>query len=103
MGHVVLIEDFKGMDLKPTEMIVLGIIYGFSQEKQGVFHGSRSYLAGWAGCSDDTVKRCLKKLEEAGLIEKGKMYDGDVEHNIYRYTGGAKCTGGKMHRVPGAK
>lgn len=58
------------LNLKGNELIVYALIYGFSQDGQSKFHGSRQYIADWCGCSLDTVDRTLGKLVDKGLLAK---------------------------------
>lgn len=45
-------------------------IYGFSQNGDDSYTGSRQYLAEWTNSTVQNVSRCLKKLLEDGLIIK---------------------------------
>lgn len=58
------------LNLTGNELLVFAIIYGFSQDGESKFTGSRSYLAEWCNTSLPTVDAALKKLIEKGLIKK---------------------------------
>ena len=63
------------LGLKGVSLMIYAIIYGFSQDGESVFSGSRKYLTEWCGCSLSAVQKCLKQLQEDGLIEQ-------VEHSL---------------------
>ena len=63
------------LGLEGVNLIVYAAIYGFSQNGESIFSGSRAYLATWCTCSLSTLKRSLKTLQERGLIEQ-------VHHSI---------------------
>ena len=58
------------LGLKGIDLLLYAVIYGFSQDGDSEFKGSRNYLAEWCGCSMSTVARSLKSLQEDGLIEQ---------------------------------
>lgn len=66
------IQAFMVNDLKLSgnELIIYACIYGFSQDGESWFTGSRSFLAGWCQASKSTVSRNLEKLCKAGLVDK---------------------------------
>lgn len=68
----VQIEAFMVNDLhlSGNELIVYAVIFGFSQDGESWFTGSRKYLASWCQTSEKSVTNNLKKLLEAGLIRK---------------------------------
>lgn len=70
-GYVV-VQSFMVNDLhlKGNELIAYAVIYGFSQDGESWFTGSRSYIAEWCGASKNTVSRALSKLVDKGLIER---------------------------------
>ena len=61
-----MVDDLK---LKGNELIIYGIIYGFSKNNSS-FEGSLNYLAGWIGSSKQTVITVIKSLMNKGLIQK---------------------------------
>lgn len=96
------------LHLSGNELIIYAVIYGFSQDGDSWFTGSRSYLAEWCQASKSTVSRNLEKLCQQGLIEKRTRIESGVTLNDYRAVGGTqneqgvypKCVGGvpKMNR-----
>lgn len=58
------------LNLKGNELLVYAVIYGFSQDSESTFKGSRKYIAEWCGCSLDTVDRSLSSLVAKGFIAK---------------------------------
>ena len=58
------------LDLKGTELIVYATIYGFSQDGESRFKGSRQYLAQWCNGTTRSVQTALNSLVERGLIQK---------------------------------
>lgn len=58
------------LNLKGNELIVYAVIYGFSQDGESRFTGSRRYLAEWCGCTLKTVDNALSSLVTKGLIAK---------------------------------
>ena len=61
-----MVDDLK---LKGNELIIYGIIYGFSKNNSS-FEGSLNYLAGWIGSSKQTVITVIKSLMNKGLIQR---------------------------------
>lgn len=58
------------LNLKGNELLIYALIYGFSQDGNSKFTGSRKYIAEWCGCSLDTVDRSLSSLVNKGLLAK---------------------------------
>ncbi|UVX67670.1 MAG: Replication initiator protein A (RepA) N-terminus [Namikivirus ikeda] len=58
------------LNLKGNELLVYALIYGFSQDGQSRFKGSRKYIADWCGCSLNTVDRALGSLVDKGFLAK---------------------------------
>lgn len=58
------------LDLKGTELIVYATIYGFSQDGESRFKGSRQYLAKWCNGTTRSVQTALNSLADRGLIQK---------------------------------
>lgn len=58
------------LNLKGNELLIYALIYGFSQDGNSRFTGSRKYIAEWCGCSLDTVDRSLSSLVSKGLLAK---------------------------------
>lgn len=58
------------LNLKGNELLIYALVYGFSQDGNSRFTGSRKYIAEWCGCSLDTVDRSLSALVSKGLLAK---------------------------------
>ena len=58
------------LGLKGNELMVYAIIYGFSQDGETMFTGSRKYLAEWCNCSLRSIDYALKSLTDKGYIIK---------------------------------
>lgn len=58
------------LNLKGNELLIYALVYGFSQDGDSRFTGSRKYIAEWCGCSLDTVDRSLSSLVSKGLLAK---------------------------------
>jgi uncharacterized phage protein (TIGR02220 family) len=62
------------LNLKGYELIVYALIYGFSQDENSKFSGTRRYIAEWCGCSMRTVDNTLASLLTDKLIVKHEKY-----------------------------
>ena len=81
------------LHLSGNELIVYAVIYGFSQDGSSWFTGSRKYLAAWCQTSEKSVTHNLKKLLDAGLIEKRTHYERGCTINDYRAIRSARRRG----------
>lgn len=78
-GYYIIFDwMIDGLGLEGKEVDVYAIIYGFSQDGESWFHGSKKYLAHKARCCENTLTKALKSLKEKGLIKSRKfeMVDG---------------------------
>ncbi|MGM9544183.1 MAG: conserved phage C-terminal domain-containing protein [Romboutsia timonensis] len=72
------------LDLKGNELIIYGIIQGFTQFGDlHKFTGSLQYLADWAGCSRDTARVTVNSLVEKGLLLKEDVYKDNQKFCMY--------------------
>ena len=81
-GFIIIPDEFLEIDLTMTELICLSVIWGFSQNEQGCYFGSQTYLAERCKCSRQHIIRTLKHLEELDLIIKTQGEAG--QKNTYR-------------------
>jgi hypothetical protein len=84
-------------DLSARELIILGLINGFSQDGDSKFQGNLGYIQVWSRSkSRNTAKEALESLEKKGLIVKENELINGVLFNRYRaiYRGSAKIDGG---------
>lgn len=72
------------LHLKGSQLLVYAVIYGFSQDGEGWFHGSRSYLAEWCSADLRTVTRILNQLVEDGLVLKDERNEVSGLSNRYK-------------------
>lgn len=78
-GFVYIPKWMYRLDLTLAETAAYGIIYVFSQEKQGCFFGSLEYLARYCRVSCRHAIRILHKLEDNGLIIR-ESHPGSTTH-----------------------
>lgn len=72
------------LHLKGNELSVYAIIYGFTQDGETEFKGSREYIMSFTGIeSKKTVSQVLNSLESKGYIEK--ILDNKVTGSTNRY------------------
>ena len=72
-----MVNDLK---LKGNEKTVFAVIYGFSQDGESWFEGSRDYLANWCNCTSTGLDKNIKSLLEKELIIKKTIGKGRVFH-----------------------
>lgn len=70
-GYTTIPDWMLELGLRTPEVICFAVIFGFSQDGESTFKGSRKYLA-WKMCVKDvkSVDAALLKLLKSGLIEK---------------------------------
>lgn len=90
----------NNLGLKGNALFVYAIIYGFSQDGEQWFNGSRQYLADWTASTKRGVDKNLKTLLDMGLIEKKETMIKGVTFVQYRVT---KFTGGGEQSSPGGR
>lgn len=78
-GFVYIPKWIYRLDLTLSETAAYGIIYAFSQDKQGCYFGSLDYLAHYCKVSRRHAMRILQKLEDAGLIIR-ESHPGSTTH-----------------------
>lgn len=72
------------LKLKGTALNVYAIIYGFSQDGESSFNGSRQYLCDFIGATKPTIDKALAELQAMDLIIKTSKKINDVIHNEYK-------------------
>ena len=75
-----MINDLK---LKPNELIVYAIIYGFSQDGSSAFKGSIKYLMESTNLSKPTVLGILKDLVDKEYIIKKEILNNNIKYCEY--------------------
>lgn len=63
------------LDLKGNDLLVYALIYGFSQDGESAFHGSRNYIANTFNISKPTVDKALQNLLDKDYIIKYESED----------------------------
>lgn len=72
------------LQLSGNELLIYALIYGFSQDGESEFCGSRTYIANTFNISKPTVDKSLKSLIKKGYIIKRQMIINDVQVNRYK-------------------
>lgn len=88
----------NNLKLKGNELIIYAIIYGFSQDEEQWFEGSRSYLAGWCNSTKMGIQKNLNRLVESQLILKKEVFNNNVK--FCRYKVNPKFTPGDPKDTP---
>lgn len=81
----VCIQAFMVNDLhlSGNELITFAVVYGFSQDGETWFTGSRQYIADWCQTTTKSVTANLKKLVEKGLLLKRSKTEHGLTFNDY--------------------
>lgn len=82
-NYITILAWMGNLKLSLVEKTIFAIIYGFSQDEDSEFHGSRQYLADWCEASTKTVDRALAHLVELGYIHKREKVVGGVKFCRY--------------------
>lgn len=72
------------LNLKGTALSVYAIIYGFTQDGETEFNGSRQYLADFTGTSKPTIDKALDELCHNNYISKQTILINNVIFNKYK-------------------
>ena len=72
------------LKLSGGELLVFSAIYGFTQEENNWYMGTRQYLADWTGSTKQTVTKYLKNLVEKGLLIRRERYENNMTFADYR-------------------
>ena len=88
-----MLTDLK---LRGNELLVYAIIYGFSQDDESWFTGSRQYLADWCGCTVRSIQTILNNLVDKKLIIKSEQTHNGIKYCSYAadFTGGENFSRG---------
>lgn len=100
-GTYVNIQSFmvNELHLSGNALIIYAVIYGFSQDGESWFTGSRSYLAAWCQASKSTVSRNLESLCSDGLIERRERKESGVMLVDYRVARGTQNEQGGIPKM----
>ena len=93
------------LDLKGNELLIYALIYGFSQDGQSEFYGSRSYMADWCNASLPTIDKALNELLSKELILKRAETINNITFNRYKVNLGVvkKLYRGSKETLQGSK
>lgn len=103
-----MVNDLK---LKGNELIVYAVIYGYTQDGEHWFYGTRGHLAEWCGATKGTVSNCLKSLmdkgyiirrevEQFGIVQVQYQAVCDICHGVPKInTGGTKNCNGTISKI----
>ena len=82
------------LGLSGNELMTYAIVYGFSQDGESRFTGSRQYIADWCGCTTRSVQTVLNNLTDRGLITKYEYTANNIKHCEYdaNFTTGEKIS-----------
>lgn len=72
------------LKLSGNSLMVFAIIFGFSQDGESYFTGSRKYLCDFTGASKPTIDKALNELIEKKYIYKYSEKRNDVIYNKYQ-------------------
>lgn len=81
--HIVITEEMRALGLSGNDLIVFALINGFSQDGQGCYYGSLSYLCETCGISKSTALRTLQNLTDKGFITKKETIENGVKSVSY--------------------
>ena len=115
--NYVAIQGWMVNNLKLTgnDLIIYAIIYGFTQDEEQWFEGSRSYLSGWCNSTKRGIQKNLNRLVEIQLILKKEVFINNVKFCKYKANpkftpGGSEFTsreqsspGGREQSSPGGR
>lgn len=94
-GQYISIQAFmvRDLHLKGNELVVYGLIYGFTQAESQKYSGSLQYIEEWVSSTKQGVLKTLKSLIDKGLIAKRENYINGVKFCEYYAT---EFTPGKL-------
>lgn len=72
------------LGLSGNALMIFAIIFGFSQDGESCFTGSRKYLCDFTGATKPTVDKALNDLIDKGYILKYVEKRNDVIYNRYQ-------------------
>jgi len=72
------------LNLSGNALMIYSIIFGFSQDAQSAFYGTRQYLSDFIGASRPTVDKALNELCELGYIIKESVEIKNVLFNNFK-------------------
>ena len=76
----------RRLDITPSELLIVALIYGFSQDGDTWFSGPTEYIAQWVGINRRNVLERLKSLTERGILIKSTDHGkGGQRRCMYKF------------------
>ena len=95
--HIVITEEMRALGLSGNDLVVFALINGFSQDGQGCFYGSLSYICETCGIARRTAVYILQELVEKGLITKSETIQNGVKYVAYQVSAKSAQVVQKLH------
>ena len=95
--HIVITEEMRALGLSGNDLVVFALINGFSQDGQGCFYGSLSYICETCGIARRTAVYILQELVEKGLITKSETMQNGVKYVAYQVSAKSAQVVQKLH------
>lgn len=86
--YIVITDWMRELGLTGNDLLVYAAIHGYSQEGEGCYSGSASYLGDVCGLARETVTRILKRLTDAGHLRKVEIFKNGVKYCAYQTSDG---------------
>lgn len=85
-GSYLVLKSFMRteMGLKGSELMAYALVFGFSQDGESWFTGSRAYVSEWLGVSKKTVTTTMAALVAKGFVERRERVENGVTFCDYR-------------------
>lgn len=87
LGYTVIQDWMYDLGLRLSETVCLAVIFGFSQDENSAFCGSRQYMAAKM-CAKDvkTVDSAIKSLISRGYVTRREVVRNNMKFPEYRVT-----------------
>ena len=78
--NFILIQGWmiNNLKLSGNDLLVYAIIYGFTQDGEQWFEGSRSYLGAWCNSTKRGIQKNLQRLVENNLVLKKETFVNEM-------------------------
>lgn len=87
MGRYIVIQDWMlGLGIRGSELTAYALVWGFTQDGESWYMGSRQYTAKWLQVQClDTVTDIFRRLVRKGLLRKKTGFDSEVIGGRYTW------------------
>lgn len=87
LGYTVIQDWMYDLGLRLSETVCLAVIFGFSQDENSAFCGSRQYMAAKM-CAKDvkTVDSAIRSLISRGYVTRREVVRNNMKFPEYRVT-----------------